>query len=205
METNNGERIYIDYLNMNYENFDIYQKSHFKRYIYAKDLIKNKIVGDFACGTGYGTQILSENNKKVIGIDLNKNVIDSLNMKKYSNIEFINRNLLDLNFNSELDSIVSFETIEHLDEININKLFKLFNQSLVRKGLFVFSTPYMQKESEDARRHHSTFQINENKVEEWCINNGFSVLRMKYQNYISHEIENNLSKKDFIICESIKI
>ena len=43
METNNGERIYIDYLNMNYENFDIYQKSHFKRYIYAKDLIKNKI------------------------------------------------------------------------------------------------------------------------------------------------------------------
>ena len=41
---NDGERMDIDYYNMNYNKFDGYQKSHYKRYEMAKTLVKENDV-----------------------------------------------------------------------------------------------------------------------------------------------------------------
>jgi 2-polyprenyl-3-methyl-5-hydroxy-6-metoxy-1,4-benzoquinol methylase len=201
-----GERVDIIYKpNANFDTFDIYQKSHFRRYEYAlKNINKGDVVADLACGTGYGSAMLSSKAKSVLGIDLNARVIDSIK-KRYRNIpniSFLASNLLDLSYDHIFDCIVAFETIEHLKEEEILKLFSIFNKALKPSGKFIFSVPFMQEKSETAIKmgFHLTFNIDENKINLWLANAGFNLISFKYQNYKTHNIIDSLKEKDFIIC-----
>lgn len=185
-------------------------KCHISRYEFAASILNNdKIVGDFACGTGYGSVYLSKNALEVFGIDLNKKVIDRIS-KKYENIKnikFINKNLLDIKYENFFDCIVSFETIEHLKEPEINELLKLFNKALKNNGYIVFSTPYMQEMSDIALKmgFHQTFLINEQKISGWLNKAGFGKELFKYQNYDLCKVEDTVKKKDFIIVIAQKL
>lgn len=205
-----GERVDI---NLNeriiFGNLDMYQKSHFKRYEFAlKNVDKEDVCGDFACGTGYGTIMLADKARKVTGIDLNKDVISEISQRynKVTNAIFINLNLLLIDYKNEFDKIVSFETLEHFEEENIIKLMSLFYNALKPGGKLLFSTPYMQIESEKARKmgFHLTFDIDEAKIEKWVKKIGFNVVEYRYQNYKNHEILSEIEKKEFIICVVIK-
>src|ERR1035437_10375637 len=72
-----GERVDFIYdEKFDYSKLDMYQKNHFRRYEFAtKNISYNEICGDFACGTGYGSVMLTINASKVIGADLNSKVI----------------------------------------------------------------------------------------------------------------------------------
>jgi len=209
----NGERVDIEFNSkIDYEKLDIYQKSHIKRYDFANSQIGlGSICGDFACGTGYGSILLSNKAGKVIGVDFNLKVIKAIKKryKHIKNVEFLSDNLLNLQYISFFDTIVSFETIEHFSENDLIKLLKLFNKALVFNGSLFFSTPYMQEKSEGAIKlgFHLTFFINEEKIIEWLNLCGFEVESFSYQNYDTHLIEEELvlTKKDFIICKAKKV
>src|SRR6185369_1967025 len=63
---------------------------HLHRYHIAKELVKGKIVLDIACGEGYGTDILSANAEKVIGVDIDADTIEhAKNNYKKDNVDFI--------------------------------------------------------------------------------------------------------------------
>lgn len=200
-----GERMDIYYYNMDYNKFDMYQKSHYKRYIYAESFIENgDIVGDFACGSGYGTMILSERASKVIGVDINKEVIDEVK-KRYirsKKVDFIDGDILNLKYESFFDKIISFETVEHIKEDKILELFNIYNKALNINGLIIFSTPYNQKK---CNGFHLTFNITENVIKNWMSNSGFEIIEFKFQNYQHHDLTDSLSYKDFIICLAKKI
>lgn len=205
-----GERVDIDYnKNQSLDSFDIYQKNHLKRYEFVRTMLGgNDIVGDFACGTGYGTQMLSEKSAKVIGVDISEKVIKAVRKRYAKNprAEFVASNILDLTYKNYFDRIVSFETIEHLDEADIPRVFQVFFDALKNNGKLVFSVPYMQEKSEAAIKmgFHKTFYIDERKIEEWLRQAGFKVNYYKYQNYETHLVVDKLEKKDFIICEASK-
>jgi cyclopropane fatty-acyl-phospholipid synthase-like methyltransferase len=205
-----GERVDILYnKKIDFETLDMFQKSHYKRYEYALEIIKtNDVCGDFACGTGYGSVMLSKKAKKVIGADINGEVIAAI-QKRYrnvKNVQFITADLLNLSFNSEFDNVISFETVEHFTEENIFKLFQVFSKCLNPKGKLIISTPYMQERDEAALKlgHHFTFYIKEEIISNWLSAAGFEVLNFRYQNYDTHIIEDKLEKKDFIICVAQK-
>ena len=200
-----GERVDINYYKMRYENFDMYQKSHYHRYKFAQNYIKNTdVVGDFACGSGYGTMMLAEKAKQVIGVDLNEDVVNYISDRyaKEKKVSFTANDLLNLEYDELLDVIVSFETVEHLTEENIVKLFSRYHKALKKGGRIIFSTPYNQEESEAAIKmgFHLTFYIVEETVQRWMKNAGFEIETMKYQNYQEHEVCDFLEKKVFIIC-----
>lgn len=205
-----GERVDIIYnKKIDFETLDMFQKSHFKRYEYALDVIAaSDICGDFACGTGYGAIMLSKKAASVIGADLNAEVVAAIQQRYRTskNVRFITANLLDLSFDSEFDNIISFETIEHFTEENILKLLQVFGKSLKSGGKLVISTPYMQERSEAALKlgHHFTFYIDEKVIINWLSATSFDILSFKYQNYDSHIIEDHLKKKDFLICVAEK-
>ena len=209
--TDKGERVDINYNeNKRFEEFDIYQKNHFKRYEYAKQILnQGDIVGDFACGTGYGTSMLSERSAKVIGVDINERVIKTIKKryKKNKKIEFIVLNILNIKYKNYFDKIISFETIEHFKKKEILQLLQIYNKALKSNGEIIFSTPYMQKESEAAIKlgFHSTFLINERKIELWLKKTNFKKVLYKYQKYNTYLISDNLKIKDFIICIAKKI
>ena len=206
-----GERVDIDYTGrIKYKNFNIYQKSHFQRYRYATEfLAPNYNCGDFSCGTGYGTVMLAEKCRNVIGIDSNADVIDIIK-ERYGdkrNVVFYTLDLLDMDIKGDLDCIVSFETIEHFSEPDIVKLLRKYNRALKSNGLLLFSVPYMQIKPSQANipMFHLTFDIDEKKISDWFEKTDFESLFYKYQNYATHEICDDLSHKDFIIGGARKV
>lgn len=205
-----GERVDIIYNDkIDYETFDLFQKSHYKRYEFALEVIsQDDACGDFACGTGYGSVILAKKAKQVTGVDLNEKVIKAITKRyiKIRNVNFINANLLDLGFKNTFDTIVSFETIEHFSEQNIPKLLAIYNKALRQNGKLIISTPYLQEKDEAALKlgHHLTFYIDEVMITHWLKNAGFDVASFSYQNYATHTVSPVLDNKDFIICVATK-
>jgi SAM-dependent methyltransferase len=158
---NNGERMDIDYFNMRYENFDIYQKSHYKRYEFARTLIDDDdIVGDMACGSGYGSMMLLEKCKEVYSVDIDPITINEVaNRYKNENAYFVVGDLIDLKVENKFDKIVSFETLEHFTPDDFKKVIINFHRALKKDGKLIFSTPYNQERSEASMRFHKTFYI----------------------------------------------
>jgi 2-polyprenyl-3-methyl-5-hydroxy-6-metoxy-1,4-benzoquinol methylase len=208
----NGERVDIQlHLNdkIDFTKLDLYQKNHFRRYEFAKDIIRfDDVCGDFACGTGYGSVLLSQKAKKVTGADLNEEVIEQIKIRYQNNkkVEFFHGNILHLNYDAAFDAITSFETLEHLEEHAIESALAIFFKALKPDGKLIFSTPYMQERSEDAMKlgFHLTFYIDEQKIKAWLDKAGFQIDILKYQNYETHAIKNDLVKKEFIICVAKK-
>jgi len=204
---NDGERMDINYYNMDYNNFNIYQKSHYKRYEMARTQVReNYIVGDMACGSGYGSLMLSEMCKEVYGVDIDQITIDEVT-KRYENekkVKFHANDLLDIDFENKFDLIVSFETVEHFDESDIEKLMSNFHKALKQDGTIIFSTPYNQPKIPASMKWHKTFYIVEDKMEE-LLNGFFKIERIWYQDYQTHDLKDHMDQKDFIICKAKKI
>lgn len=208
---NGGIRVDLVYKEkMNIEKLDMYQRSHYARYKFAqKQILKNSVCGDFACGTGYGSVMIAEKAKKVIGVDKDEKVISEIK-KRYGyvkNVEFMKSDLLKLKFEHIFDFILSFETLEHFKEKDIIRLLNIYHRILKPNGIIIFSTPYMQIDSAPARKigFHKTFFINQEKISNWLNKTHFELTSCKYQNYQTHEVSNNLETKDFIICIAKKI
>ncbi len=208
--SNNGERVDINLnKNVKLEELGMNEKCHYLRYEFAEQYIKKGwIVGDLACGTGYGSIILSKKSKEVIGIDINERTIKSIS-KRYEDIEnvkFFVKNLLEIDYINKFNFIASFETIEHLKEVDIYTVLNKYNKALQNSGLLIFSTPYMQIESVDAVSlgYHLTFDINEEKIKEWLYKSNFELKQFLYQSYEHPELTESLHDKQFIICIAIK-
>lgn len=205
-----GERVDIDMTkSVDFDKFNIYQKSHYNRYKFARGYVEEGFtVADLACGTGYGTVMLSEKAKKATGLDINNHVIEEIR-RRYSeklNVEFDCKSLLHIDYENLFDLIVSFETIEHFEEREIDDIFKKFNFALKPSGNIVFSTPYMQEMTPEAIEmgFHKTFYIDEKKINKWLSDSGLVIKEIFYQNYKTHAIDKNLEEKDFIICVASK-
>jgi SAM-dependent methyltransferase len=204
---NDGERMDINYYDMNYDNFDMYQKSHYKRYEMVKKIVKEDyIVGDMACGSGYGTLMLSENCKEVHGVDIDEVTINEIK-NRYNDenkVFFYNKNILNIDFENMFDMIVSFETVEHFEESEIDKLMFNFHRALKDGGKLLFSTPYNQEKSTESMKWHKTFYITEDKIKN-LIEKYFKIEDIWYQDYKTHDLNQDGMVKHFIICETKKI
>ena len=91
---------------------------HYHRYALVLDLVSGKDVLDLACGEGYGTSLISEIARSVVGVDISEEAIKhaaSVYSKKNLTFQIDNANKLNL-ADASFDVVVSFETIEHLIE-----------------------------------------------------------------------------------------
>jgi len=126
-------------LNNNFKNkSELYlHLMHIATYEYAKNLVKDKKVLDFGCGSGYGTHMLSENAESIVGVDISSEAVDYAK-KEYnsSNLSFMTISELE---NEKFDVITSFQVIEHVpnDHEYTAKLSKLLNPG----GILIISTP----------------------------------------------------------------
>ena len=116
---------------------------HLCRYEYAMQFVGGKKVLDAACGSGYGTKMLAQKAMNVIGMDISQEAIEyaKQNYKK-DNSEYFVGSVEKLPFkDNEFDVVVSFETIEHVDE-RIQKAFLNEIQRVLKNdGMLIMSTP----------------------------------------------------------------
>jgi len=114
---------------------------HIARYEAAQDIVKDKIVLDIACGSGYGTSLLSKYAKRITGVDISNDAVNFAN-KEYcgDNIIFKKSNGKTIPFEDDsFDVVTSFETIEHINEYEF--FMAEIKRVLKPNGLFILSTP----------------------------------------------------------------
>ncbi len=140
-----------------FENSDSFEAwyEHWHRYHWIAPLLKNKTVGDLACGEGYGAALISQQAKKVFGVDIDGHTIEKA-QKKYvthPHLSFLQADLLNTSLEDDcLDAVVSFETLEHLSEQEA--MLKEFKRVLKPGGLLVISTPDKNVYSDQSHHNH---------------------------------------------------
>lgn len=121
--------------------YSIYQE-HINRYLFAANFVRGKRVLDIACGTGYGADFLARSEAfQVIGGDISVPALKYACRSYHShNLVFIRLDATKLPFQDKsFDIIVSFETIEHLDNPR-EFLWECF-RVLKKSGVLICSTP----------------------------------------------------------------
>jgi 2-polyprenyl-3-methyl-5-hydroxy-6-metoxy-1,4-benzoquinol methylase len=152
------ERLYItDYIG-NDDNFH----RHIARYKFASMFSRGHIL-DCACGSGYGSKILSNNCLSVLGVDRSHEAIEyALTKNKNKNINYEINDIQNLNFkNRSFDSIVSLETIEHINESDCVNFFKKTTDWLSVGGCFIGSSPMLRYDENNQPYITNPYHINE--------------------------------------------
>jgi SAM-dependent methyltransferase len=142
---------------------------HWHRYLYARRFAQGRRVLDLACGEGYGSYLLSETAKKVVGVDISKHAIEHAAAKYVRpNLDFRVGSADDVPIAgaAEFDLIVSFETIEHLKEECQDAFLREVVRLLKRGGQFIVSTPDKALYS-DSPGYRNEFHVKEFYVEEF--------------------------------------
>lgn len=138
------------------------ETEHLHRYNAVLELASGKNVLDIACGEGFGTAILARKAASVWGVDISDEAIAYARQKyeKY-NLKYKQGSVESLDFDDDLfDMIVSFETIEHVDELVQDKFLKEASRVLKKNGILVISTPdkYLYT---DLPNHRNPYHIKE--------------------------------------------
>jgi 2-polyprenyl-3-methyl-5-hydroxy-6-metoxy-1,4-benzoquinol methylase len=150
------ERIYPDSMEANGEiTGDETLRLHLERYRYAGRHLVPGSVADIACGSGYGSHLLATEYSKyirqIIAGDIDQDTI-SFARTRYAHplIEFIVTDALGFEANTELDNVLSLETIEHLE--NPVAFVQQVARQLAKGGRFMASAPITP--SMDANPYH---------------------------------------------------
>lgn len=186
---NNGERLDL-------KSYEYWTYEHIHRYYIASLYVKEKTVIDIASGEGYGTYLLSKYSKKAIGFDINKKTVDYANMKyKRDNLSYKIGSITKIPIaDKSVDIVVSFETIEHINEHD-NAL-KEIRRILKENGILIMSSPekinYNYELKEKNKFHIKELTFNEYKK---LISKYFTNYKFQYQKSIWGSIiqNNNLN------------
>ena len=143
-------------------NNELYQKS-LKRYQFCCCLLKpHHQFLDISCGTGYGSLLLARYAKKVIGVDVDPDLIlthQKQNCNPKITFKLTKPETLDSSLINKFDVIVSLETIEHC--LN-QKLFLTHLKHYVKQnGTIIISTPnnYRRLHPPTNRYHHREYHV----------------------------------------------
>ncbi len=119
------------------------ENEHLARYQFAMELVAGKRVADIACGSGYGTQMLSSAGaRSVHGMDISEEAVEFARQQyNTANVTYSVGNAQDLMTISdgEFDVVVSFETIEHIEDVEA--YLDEMKRILCPGGVFVVSSP----------------------------------------------------------------
>ncbi len=135
------------------------EHEHTHRYFLALDLCRARDVLDVASGEGYGSALLGQVARSVIGVDLDPGSVDHAN-RHYARdgVSFRTGSATELPVEtSSVDVVVSFETLEHLDAHEA--FLKEIKRALRPGGVLVMSSPDRVVYSPDGP--HNPFHLRE--------------------------------------------
>ncbi|MCJ8012685.1 glycosyltransferase [Paenibacillus sp. KQZ6P-2] len=135
---------------------------HMQRYLSLTEIVRDKSVLDAACGEGYGSYFLSKSAKSVCGIDIDNQTIELAAEKyKQDNLSFEISGIDSLPFDDHIfDVLISFETLEHVDEHIQQKFLQEAKRVLKQDGILVISTPNKEYYS-DQSNYVNPFHVKE--------------------------------------------
>jgi SAM-dependent methyltransferase len=114
---------------------------HWHRYCLVQPLARGLSVLDAACGEGYGSYILARGAREVVGIDIAADAVAHARSRYIApNLRYVEGSCTALPLpDASIDLVVSFETIEHLQEQQ--EMLAEFRRILAPAGVLVISSP----------------------------------------------------------------
>lgn len=139
---------------------------HLHRYQLARTLTAGCDVLDIACGEGYGADILAATAKSVIGVDISPVAVEHAKSHyRDPRIFFRVGSATDIPIpDSSVDMIVSFETIEHLEDHD--RMMQEIRRVLRPNGLLMISSPN-KLEYSDKPGYSNPFHVRELYTEQF--------------------------------------
>ena len=149
---------------------------HYHRYLTVVDFVRQKTVLDLASGEGYGSYIMAEVARSVVGVDISKEAVShSASLYRRPNLTFLAASATKLPFESDLfDVVVSFETIEHV-ALQAEMMAEI-RRVLRPDGILIMSSPNRPVYSE------ASGQKNEFHVKELDFQELDDLLRIEFPN-----------------------
>jgi ubiquinone/menaquinone biosynthesis C-methylase UbiE len=141
---------------------DINYLRHMTAYTFAMQFVKDKLVLEDGCGSGYGSYYLATNGaKKVVGIDVAAEAVEyARNRYRRENLEFVQMNSTELSFSDEsFDVATSFQVIEHIEDFD--KFLRQIVRVLKKQGTALISTPNKQTYSPGTTVPENPFHVKE--------------------------------------------
>ena len=135
MLQNSGERFLPS------ENRGVMRHEHLHRYALCQDLVRGRDVLDVASGEGYGSAMLAQTARSVVGVDVAAEAVEFARRHYYhANARFLVGDCSALPLaDASVDVVVSFETIEHHDRHDA--MMSEFRRVLRPDGIVVISSP----------------------------------------------------------------
>jgi SAM-dependent methyltransferase len=117
------------------------QIEHYHRYLFARSLAHGLDVLDVASGEGYGSALLAQVARTVVGLEYSQpTVLGARANFPRTNLSFIQGDARALPFaDASFSAVVSFETIEHFDRQDV--FVREVRRVLRPDGRFIVSTP----------------------------------------------------------------
>jgi len=114
---------------------------HYHRYVFAREFVAGLKVLDAACGEGYGSALLATAASYVAGADISETAVEHARGRYAAEkLDFFVSDCLSLPFDDdEFDCVVSFETLEHLEDHQ--GLMTEFRRVLNPGGFLLLSSP----------------------------------------------------------------
>src|SRR5262249_41172258 len=114
---------------------------HWHRYCIAQPLATGLSVLDAACGEGYGSFLLAQTAREVVGIDIAAEAIAHAQSRYAApNLRYVEGSCTALPLaDASVDLVISFETIEHLQQQS--EMLAEFRRVLTPGGVLVISSP----------------------------------------------------------------
>ena len=138
---------------------------HIARYKFASKYAQGRVL-DFACGVGYGAEVLlamGEGIKEIVGVDIDARSIEYARITyDYPQTNFFVGDATDervIQILGKFDTIISMETVEHIkdDYQFVHNLKKLLKED----GTLVISTPFGQGRDEECSNPYHYRQYTE--------------------------------------------
>lgn len=165
-----------------YENFsEVYDKFmsdtpydkwiEYIKSIWDKFSLKPKLIAELGCGTGNITQRLADKGYDMIGIDYSESMLSKAiekSAKSKKEILYLNQDMREFELYGTVDCIISLcDSINYItEEEDLLAVFKLVNNYLDPKGLFIFDLNTIYKFKEILGQN-SFSQTDENSAYTW--------------------------------------
>jgi len=148
------------------EEYLLYLRHLFAYQIATEKISKNSFVLEVGSGEGYGTKLMSEHVKKIVGLDVDEHTIIHAQEKYGSgNCVFKLYDGLKIPFDDNMfDAIISFQVIEHIQDDNnyVSEIYRVLKSD----GIAILTTPNKFLRLKPGQKPWNKFHVREYDHEE---------------------------------------
>jgi len=156
-----------------------YAKNLQKRYAFADEYVKGKVVLDIPCGMGWGTSLLT-GYRSAYGIDISEEAIREAK-RRYPEIKFEKGNMIKISLKDNFcDVAVCLEGLEHITFSEGQKFMKEIKRVLRNKGLLILSSPLLVDNRYHSGNIYHSYEYKENELLDMLDQRGFRIIEKQY-------------------------